>query len=550
MDIHARVFCGWRHRRLAQKNDALKGGENILRKWIYALLITAIVAIAAPIRADAAGPGTYYIDLGQLKSIQSFSVDGGSSGSYTVSVTYYDLEGKMINPPGTLSQNNSNTVNHTAVNARFVILGVSGNRNVSAINFYGNQNGAGVQQRVPESAFETDPPEYPGNVPPNQVVGLSADAGNARVQLSWTAIPNVMYNIYRNGQLITTQMITSYTDANVTNDTSYTYQVSAVNAKGEGIKSTPITVTPKLPIIPVPADLKATAGNARVQLSWTAVSNATYNIYRNGQLIATQSGTTYTDTGVTNGTTYTYTVSAIVDNVQSLQTAPVTAKPEDLTPPSTPTGLTGKIGNKSASIAWQAVTGVAGYNVYRDGVKQNSALLITPSLTQSGLTNGTAYSYQVSAVSSSGIESPRSAALSLKPNNELNVNLVPNGTSIIVQASGGRPPYTVDWGDGDATFNATQYTITGLQLDTTYTVTVTDADGQTYTRTLSTGTTVGFVPPTFPSPQEIFQIMIDTFGVAGTIALAVIGGAIALGILTVLALFGWRLLKRWMSAAR
>jgi uncharacterized lipoprotein YddW (UPF0748 family) len=66
----------------------------------------------------------------------------------------------------------------------------------------------------------------------------------------------------------------------------------------------------------VPTDLSATAtSTTQIQLSWTASTDASgvdgYKIYRGGQLIdAVDSGTTYTDTGLTPNTSYIYTVAA------------------------------------------------------------------------------------------------------------------------------------------------------------------------------------------------------------------------------------------------
>ena len=48
-----------------------------------------------------------------------------------------------------------------------------------------------------------------------------------------------------------------------------------------------------------------------MSLSWSAVSGATsYNVYRNGTKVGTSSGTSYTDTGLTASTAYSYQVSA------------------------------------------------------------------------------------------------------------------------------------------------------------------------------------------------------------------------------------------------
>jgi hypothetical protein len=82
-----------------------------------------------------------------------------------------------------------------------------------------------------------------------------------------------------------------------------------------------LTVTAATASVPTgPTNLVGTAGSGQVALSWTAGSGATaYNVYRgtlfDGEAttpIATLGGTTtsYTDTGLTNGTTYYYNVAA------------------------------------------------------------------------------------------------------------------------------------------------------------------------------------------------------------------------------------------------
>ncbi|HEY0693658.1 MAG TPA: cellulose binding domain-containing protein [Kribbella sp.] len=60
-----------------------------------------------------------------------------------------------------------------------------------------------------------------------------------------------------------------------------------------------------------PGGLTGTSTSSSVSLSWSAVSGATsYNVYRNGTKVGTSSGTSYTDTGLTASTAYSYQVSA------------------------------------------------------------------------------------------------------------------------------------------------------------------------------------------------------------------------------------------------
>ena len=85
--------------------------------------------------------------------------------------------------------------------------------------------------------------------------------------------------------------------------------VAASGGGGGGCSSAP----------PAPSGLSASAGNAQVSLSWNASSCATsYNIYRSqmsgteaSPAITSPSGTSYTDTGVTNNQTYYYVVTAV-----------------------------------------------------------------------------------------------------------------------------------------------------------------------------------------------------------------------------------------------
>jgi hypothetical protein len=59
-----------------------------------------------------------------------------------------------------------------------------------------------------------------------------------------------------------------------------------------------------------------------------------------------------------------------------------------------------------------------------------------------------------------------------------------------------------------------------------------------------------FTSPAMPDTTATFQKMIDTYGTAGTIGVSVIGAAVALGVVVILGMWGWRLAKKWLSAAK
>jgi len=163
-----------------------------------------------------------------------------------------------------------------------------------------------------------------------------------------------------------------------------------------------------------PSGLAATAGNAQVSLSWAASSGATsYNIYRSTTAggegttaIATSSTTSYTNTGLTNGTIYYYKVAAVNTAGTSGQSAEVNATP-NVQIPAVPANLAAAAGNAQVALTWTASSGATSYNIYRSttaGGEGTTAIATstTASYTNTGLTNGTKYYYKVAAVNTAG----------------------------------------------------------------------------------------------------------------------------------------------------
>jgi fibronectin type 3 domain-containing protein len=258
----------------------------------------------------------------------------------------------------------------------------------------------------------------------------TATPGNAQVSLSWTAVSGATsYNVKRSttsgGPYTTVGSPTtnSFTNTSLTNGTAYFYVVSAVNAGGESANSGQVSATPTAGAPATPTGLVATPGNAQVSLTWTAVTGATsYNVKRSttsgGPYTTVSSPTTnsYTNTGLTNGTTYFYVVSAVNGGGESANSTQVSAMP--VSPPATPTGFTATPGNTQVSLGWTAVSGATSYNVKRATVSGGPYTTVssptTNSQTDTGLTNGTAYFYVVSAVNAGG-ESANSTQVSATP---------------------------------------------------------------------------------------------------------------------------------------
>ena len=277
-------------------------------------------------------------------------------------------------------------------------------------------------------------PGVPGA--PEAPTNLTATPGNAVVTLTWTASAGATgYNVKRattsGGPYTQLAAPTSsgYTDSSVINGVTYYYVVSTLTAAGESANSAQVSATPSAQSMapPPPTNLTATPGNAVVTLTWTASAGATgYNVKRattsGGPYtqLAAPSSNGYTDSSVTNGTTYYYVVSAINSTGESANSAQVSATPgAPSVPPPAPTNLTATAGDTQVSLTWSASSGATSYNVKRSGTSGGPYTQIaaptSTSYTDTALTNGTTYYYVVSATNSTG-ESANSAQVVAVPN--------------------------------------------------------------------------------------------------------------------------------------
>jgi predicted phage tail protein len=313
---------------------------------------------------------------------------------------------------------------------------------------------------------------------PGSPSGLTATAGNAQVSLSWTAPASdggaqiTSYDIYdgTTGNVKTTAPVasskgTSVTVKNLANGTTYYFKVAAVNTVGVGPASSAASATPAAAVTKPapPTGLTATPGHGRVILSWTAPGSdggagiSGYLIYQgispggeagtpvNG---APVSATSYTVTGLTNGTTYYFKVAAVNDAkrqgndsgeasatpVSAAASASATASASHGSgtgapaAPGGPTGLTATAGNARVSLSWTAPafdggSPLARYQVYLATNPSTSDLSAgTPvksvtgtSTVVTGLTNGTTYYFAVTAVNADGTMSSASGEASAEP---------------------------------------------------------------------------------------------------------------------------------------
>jgi hypothetical protein len=198
---------------------------------------------------------------------------------------------------------------------------------------------------------------------------------------------------------------------------------------------------------PVPAGLTANATNTQVALSWTASPGAYgYNVYR-----STTSGGTYTnialwvtnnsylDTGLGNGTTNYYEITAVNPGDESTNSARAIA----IAAPAAPAGLTATGGVEQVVLSWNASAGAVSYNVKRSttssGPYATNASLAGTNYLDTGLTSGATYYYVVSAVNAAGqsTNSIQAGATTIPPAPPQFSGITVSGAGVVFSGAGG-----------------------------------------------------------------------------------------------------------------
>ncbi|MGG7036224.1 MAG: reprolysin-like metallopeptidase, partial [Flavobacterium sp.] len=158
---------------------------------------------------------------------------------------------------------------------------------------------------------------------PTAVTLSASGTTTSGTSLSWTAATDNVgvtgYNVYQNGALKTTTTSTSLVISGLSASTAYSFYVKAKDAAGNlSAASNTVNVT-----TPAPADTTAPTAvtlsasgttTSGTNLSWTAATDNVgvtgYNIYQNGALKTTTTGTSLAVSGLSASTTYSFYVKA------------------------------------------------------------------------------------------------------------------------------------------------------------------------------------------------------------------------------------------------
>ena len=366
----------------------------------------------------------------------------------------------------------------------------------------------------------------PATVPGAPTIG-TATFGNASATVTWTApasnggaaITGYVVTPYKAGVAQATQTFnstaTTETATGLTNGSSYTFKVAAINSVGTGAQSAASNAVTPATVPGAPTITATVPANTSVAVTWTApasnggsaITGYVVTPYIGGVAQATQTfnstATTETATGLTNGTAYTFKVAAInAIGTGAQSAASATATPA--TVPGAPTIGTATAGVGSATVTWTAPANnggaaITGYTVtpYKAGVAQAIQNFSSTATTETvtGLANNTAYTFAVAAVNGMGTGSNSAQSNSVTTPTTPGAPTIGTATAGVGSATvtwtapasnGGVvitgyviTPYKAGVAQATQTFNstATTETATGLANNTAYTFAVAAING-------------------------------------------------------------------------
>ncbi len=270
---------------------------------------------------------------------------------------------------------------------------------------------------------------------------------------------------------------------------------------------------------PAGATTTASATDTSATLGWPAAADNTavsgYRIVRDGVVVATATGTSYTVTGLAPALRYTFAVRAVDATGNATRDLPATVTTTGTRDTVAPVAgnsfsvVAGSAGYTWARLTWQAATdnyGVAHYVITANGRRIGVVDGATTSFVATGLTPGTAYTFGLSAVDATGNATsyPVTAGATTLPPYDTGAPTWSSQHPTLTVRAVSRTSVTVSWpaarddkgvigyrvlvdgvpaGTGDvtpidptATTTGTTYTVTGLTPGTSYTIAIEAGD--------------------------------------------------------------------------
>ena len=235
---------------------------------------------------------------------------------------------------------------------------------------------------------------------------------NGGVKISWNKVNKAeVYRVYYKGSKGWTRLAdttsTSYTDSKVASGKTYTYTVRCLNKSKNKFTSGYDSKGTKATFIAAPKISKTENVNGGVKISWNKVNKAeVYRVYYKGSKgwtrLADTTSTSYTDSKVASGKTYTYTVRCL-NKSKNKFTSGYDSKGKSVKYISAPKITKAESVNGGVKISWNKSNGAEKYRVYYKGSKGWTRMVDTTSTSyiDKDVSSGKNYTYTVRCLNKS-----------------------------------------------------------------------------------------------------------------------------------------------------
>ena len=193
------------------------------------------------------------------------------------------------------------------------------------------------------------------------VTGVAtSNVGYLTADLSWNPVVGATaYDILLNDALLVSVVTTKYTLTNLIPGSKYSIVLRAKSGLLLGSSSQPVSL---VPLNDAPKNLLSSAiTSTGFTLGWETIANATsYNLYRDGAVLANVKVNSYTAVNLIPGSTNSYTVSAVFATGESAQTSAVSVTTL-LSVPQKPKVVS--TATLTADVSWQLDPNAASYTL-------------------------------------------------------------------------------------------------------------------------------------------------------------------------------------------
>ncbi|WDV44827.1 fibronectin type III domain-containing protein [Clostridiaceae bacterium M8S5] len=303
---------------------------------------------------------------------------------------------------------------------------------------------------------------------------ITANPSKTSVEIRWKHSEGVQYQIEADGNIIDCGNNSVYIHSSLTPNTEHTYRIRSLKDGGYSDWSSLLVVTTREAVFTTPSNIKSSATDTSITISWEEVTGADgYDVKADGLIVDNGLNTSFTHEGLKPNTTHIYRIRARQGETVSEWSNAINIVNISTYVLATPKNLRAQPTETEIAVNWDIVEGADSYDIEIDNVLVKN--ITDTAYTITGLTPGTQKKIKVRAVNekgTSGFTVPITAITKASSNDcvqNISALTAKNQITLMWEPIQGAVSYDIDV-NGEITTNvtATNYTYENLSSNTSY----------------------------------------------------------------------------------